>query len=199
MTHGKDNISPTILWRRLDAPGHDACRLMDLGDAWRIEGAAVFRQEAGATALAYEVDCDRDWRTREGRLNGWAGSRRVDIRITRSSNGLWTLNSQVVPGIQECVDLDLGFTPATNLSQLRRIALQVGQSADVPVAWLDAPFGSLELLRQRYEHRRPGAYWYTAPRFGYAAMLEVSPSGFVQLYPSLWEAEIQQTGVDDAR
>jgi len=199
MTRVKASIGPTILWRRLDAPGHDACRLVDRGDAWRIEGASVFRHDTGPTALVYEVECDCDWRTREGSVNGWVGSCRVDIRITRSSNGLWTLNGQVVPGMQECVDLDLGFTPATNLSQLRRLALPVGQSADVPVAWLDAPFGSLEVLRQRYDHRTAESYWYTAPRFGYAALLRVSASGFVQLYPDLWEAEIQQIGVDDAR
>jgi hypothetical protein len=187
----KDKIGPTILWRRLDTPGHDACRLVKQGDAWRIEGAAVFRQEIGPTALVYEVECDRDWRTREGSINGWVGSCCIDIRITRCSNGPWTLNGHVVPGIEECVDLDLGFTPATNLLQLRRIALPVEQSADVPVAWLDGRFGSLEVLRQRYERRTAETYWYTAPRFGYAALLQVSPSGFVQLYPNLWEAEIQ--------
>jgi len=191
VTQLKDKIGPTILWRRLDAPGRDACRLVELGDAWRIDGAAVFRHETGPTALVYEVECDSDWRMREGSVKGWAGSCHVDIRITRCANGVWTLNGQVVPGIEECVDLDLGFTPATNLLQLRRIALPIGQSADVPVAWLDAPFGSLEVLRQRYERRTAEGYWYTAPRFDYAAMLQVSPSGFVQLYPGLWEAETQ--------
>ncbi len=68
----------------------------------------------------------------------------------------------------------------------------MGQSADVPVAWLDAPLGSLEMLRQSYERRTAEAYWYTAPRFDYAALLQVSASGFVQLYPGLWEAEIQE-------
>ena len=143
--------SETILWRPLDTPGHDACRLVDRGVAWRIEGASVFRHETGPAALVYEVECGRDWRMRECAVNGWMGSRQISIRVTRSSTGLWTLNGQVVPNMQECVDLDLGFTPATNLSQLRRIALQVGQSADVSVAWLDAPFGSLEVLQQRWK------------------------------------------------
>ena len=114
------------------------------------------------------------------------------MRVTRSSTGLWTLNGEVVPNLQEFVDLDLGFTPATNLSQLRRIALQVGQSADVPVAWLDAPFGSLEVLQQRYERRTAETYWYTAPRFDYAALLQVCAVGFVRLYPDLWKAETQE-------
>jgi putative glycolipid-binding protein len=60
-----------ILWRRLDIPGHDACRLVKRDDAWRIEGTAVYRHEAGAAALVYTLDCDREWRTREGVVNGW--------------------------------------------------------------------------------------------------------------------------------
>jgi hypothetical protein len=94
-----------------------------------------------------------------------------------------------MPNLQECLDLDLGFTPATNLAQLRRIALLVGQAANVPVAWLDAPFGSLEKLQQRYERRTTETYWYAAPRFGYSALLQVDAAGFVEKYPGLWEAE----------
>jgi hypothetical protein len=90
--------------------------------------------------------------------------------------------------LDECVDLDLGFTPATNLSQLRRVALQVGEAVDVPVAWLDVDAGTLDKLHQRYERRSEETYWYEAPRFNYSALLQVSALGFVEKYPNLWEA-----------
>jgi hypothetical protein len=64
-----------------------------------------------------------------------------------------------------------------------------GRAADVPVAWLDVSAGSLEALSQRYERRAEVTYWYEAPRFGYAALLEVTPAGFVKRYPGLWQAE----------
>ncbi len=95
-----------------------------------------------------------------------------------------------MPNIGNCVDLDFGFTPATNLLQLRRLALDEGQAADAPAAWLSAlPAGSLELLPQRYERRTAATYWYEAPSVGYAALLEVAPTGFILRYPGLWEAE----------
>ena len=87
----------SILWRRLDTPGHDVCRLVDRGDVWRIEGASVFRHETGLAALVYEVECDREWRTREGVVSGWVASRGVDIRVTRNPAGVWTLNGQSCP------------------------------------------------------------------------------------------------------
>jgi uncharacterized protein len=102
---------------------------------------------------------------------------------------MWMVDGQVVPKLEECVDLDLGFTPATNLFQLRRIALAVGQAADVPVAWLDVPVGTLDRLHQRYERRTAETYWYEAARFDYFALLQVSAVGFVEKYPTLWEAD----------
>ncbi len=122
-------------------------------------------------------------------MHGWVGTRPLDFRITRSEAGIWTLNGQVVPHLDGCVDLDFGFTPATNLFQLRRVALQVGEAADVPVAWIDVSAGTLDTLHQRYERRTAEAYWYEAPRFDYFALLRVNANGFVEKYPDLWEAE----------
>ena len=179
----------SILWRRLDAPGHDACRLEPTGNGWRLEGAAAFSDPAGPACLLYEADCDRHWRTREGRATGWVAARRIDLRVQRTAAGDWTLNGSVIHGLEECVDLDFGFTPATNLFQLRRLALAERQASACAVAWLDIDDGGLSVLQQRYERRDADTYWYEAPRFGYAAALHVDATGFVRRYPRLWEAE----------
>jgi hypothetical protein len=178
-----------VLWRRLDAPGHDACRLAQRGAGWTLEGAAVFSENGMPAWLTYQVACDAAWRTRQGEVRGWQGGQRVEFRILRTTEGVWTLNGTVVPELGTCLDLDLGFTPATNLLQIRRTALVEGQAADVPVAWLDVSAGTLEVLQQRYERRSATTYWYVAPRFDYAGLLEVDPVGFIRGYPGLWQAE----------
>ena len=179
----------SILWRRLDAPGHDACRLERIDDGWELDGVAVFRHDDAPACLAYHIACDDAWFTRHGAVHGWLGTRAIDLRVRRTADGVWTLNGEVMPHLDGYVDLDLGFTPATNLLQLRRLALEEGQATDAPVAWLDVPAGTLEVLHQRYDRRSQRSYWYEAPRFDYAASLEVSPSGFTLQYPGLWQAE----------
>ena len=179
----------SVLWRRLDTPGHDACRLVRSNAGWQLDGTAVFRHEGDAAHLGYRVTCDRSWRTQHGEVRGWLGARPVDLAIMRTGDGVWTLNGTVVPGLQAHVDLDLGFTPATNLFQLRRIALAEGHAADVPVAWLDVVAGSLTVLPQRYERRTAATYWYDAPSVDYAGLLEVTPIGFIRNYPGLWAME----------
>ncbi len=177
----------TILWRRLDAPGHDACRLERSGSGWRLRGTAVFRHDDAPARLDYRVACDQAWRTLAGEVAGWLGERPVEIAVARTAGGVWTLDGAAVPGLECCVDLDLGFTPPTNLVPLRRLDLAVGEAAEAPAAWLDAADGTLQALPQRYERRDAATYWYEAPTAGYAGVLEVTPDGFVRRYPGLWE------------
>jgi hypothetical protein len=178
-----------VLWRRLDTPGHDACRLERSDAGWQLDGTAVFREDGAPAQLAYRVVCDLSWRTLRGYVLGWVGARRVEFIIARTPQGVWTLGGADVPGLESYVDLDFGFTPATNLPQVCRLTLAEGQAADVPVAWLDVSAGTLEVLPQRYERRSEASYWYEAPSVGYAGLLEVDPTGFIRLYPGLWEME----------
>src|SRR5690242_10296392 len=134
----------SILWRRLDAPGHDACRLRQTDGGWQLEGMAAFAHEGAPACLAYSVGCDREWRTQEGEVRGWAAGRQLNHRIERTADGIWKLNGEPARGVDGCVDLDLSFTPATNLLQLRRAALAVGGAAEIPAAWLDIAAGALD-------------------------------------------------------
>jgi hypothetical protein len=180
----------SILWRRLGQPGHDVCRLERQGEQWQIDGAAAFRHEDGRLAqLHYRVRCDRAWHTRWATIRGWVGGESIDLSVLHDAQGGWKLNDVPAPDLGHCLDLDLGFTPATNLLQLRRLHLGIGEAADAPVAWLDLDGAVLSELQQRYERRGEGDYWYTAPRFDFEAMLEVTPEGFVRSYPPLWQAE----------
>lgn len=116
--------------------------------------------------------------------------RRIDLPGHVSmSRGRWALNGTERPQAAGCVDVDLNFTPATNLIAIRRLALQVGDQSEAPAAWLRFPELALERLEQQYHRVALDRYDYQAPGVGYAATLQVSEIGFVTRYPGLWELE----------
>ncbi|MCQ3973369.1 MAG: hypothetical protein DPW09_07995 [Anaerolineae bacterium] len=183
-------IERTILWRRLDLPGHDACGLWALAEGWRLAGTAVFSLEGRPCHLAYEVNCDVAWRTRSAQVTGWIGQDAVALAIVSKPGRRWEFNGADQPQAVGCLDVDLGFTPATNLIALRRLALDIGHEADAPAAYLAFPELKLERLEQRYHRLTLDKYDYQAPSVGYVGTLEVSEVGFVTRYPSLWEVVI---------
>jgi hypothetical protein len=178
-------LSEFAAWRRLDRPGCDAAVLRPAGDGWLLKGAAAFDHDGGSAAVAYQVEVDARWETKRGIISGLLGHQRIQHEIERDSAG-WRLNGVRIEGLEHLVDLDYGFTPATNVLQLSRIALKPDQRAEVPVVWLDLDSASLIGLPQTYERRSEASYCYEAPTVPYRALLEIAPNGFVQSYPNLW-------------
>jgi uncharacterized protein len=143
---------PFAAWMRLDRPGREAA-LLEPGDGgWLLRGAVAFDHDRGPAAAAYQVEVDAWWRTKRGVVSGFLGDRTIAHEIRRDDAG-WRLNGHVVEGLEHLIDLDYGFTPATNVLQLSRIALEPGQRADVPVVWFDLDSASLIELPQNYERR----------------------------------------------
>jgi hypothetical protein len=182
----------SILWRHLEASGRDACDLWRHAKGWSVTGTSIFRERADITHLHYSVNCDANWLTSSGRIQGSVNERTIDIDVTTDERRRWWVNRQAVPAVEGCVDLDLNFTPATNLIQLRRLALAVGGRADAPAAWFRVPEFSLQALPQTYRRASVPCYDYTAPTVGYSGLLQVHELGFVLEYPGLWTAEVLQ-------
>jgi hypothetical protein len=175
-----------IHWRRLDVAGTDEAELVRTPDGWRVTGIAVFGSAPDTARLAYAVEADAAWHTRRGEVRGTVGARVVALEVVRLDTGDWWVDGRAVPALRGLVDLDLGFTPATNLFPLRRLALRPGEASDASAAWLDDVSWSFSRLEQRYERRDREHYWYESP--GYQGLLTVTGDGFVRDYPGLWRA-----------
>ncbi|MGP1256067.1 MAG: putative glycolipid-binding domain-containing protein [Kiloniellales bacterium] len=178
-----------VLWRRLDLPGHDACRIRRQGTSWILEGTAVFAQQGRPSRLSYEVVCNEDWTSRTAQISGWSEDREIDLKIECDGYCLWTVNDRSVASVEGLVDLDLGFTPATNTNAIRRLDLAVGQRSDSVAAWLDTSDWALKRLEQSYERIAEDRYDYRSKLHGYRADLTTDAFGIVAEYPDLWSQE----------
>lgn len=188
-TDGRDvSGTHTAMWRRLDHPGHDAARLVHHAPFWQLGGTAVFLLDRPCR-LEYQIVCDAAWRTLHGRVSGWYGAEPIKVELYTDTARRWTLNGQPVPSVAGCVDLDLSFTPATNVIPVRRLALNQGERAEVRSAWLTFPGLNLELLVQSYGRTGEFTYHYESPGTEFVTDVEVDSTGFALRYPPLWERE----------
>lgn len=181
----------TARWDRLDGPGHDSCRLIAEPAGWMLCGHARFAHNGSDAALDYVVRCECDWRTTGADVTGLLDGAEAGWKIARVPEG-WTLNG-VPAGLRDCVDIDLGFTPATNLLPVRRFGLLEGGKADVSAAWfLPGDGGGLTRLNQSYECERGRVLTYRSDQF--EARLDLHDSGFATRYGDLWEGRVDASG-----
>jgi hypothetical protein len=178
----------SILWRRLDEPGHDSARLVFEPPFWRIAGTAVFAREQQPCRLDYAIVCDAAWYAVSARVSGWIGDETIDLELTVGAGRAWRMNGIEWPAVKGCIDVDLHFTPATNTLPIRRLELPPGRESAVRAAWL-APDFSLKPLEQIYLRTGSATYRYESDGGRFTAALEVNGAGLVTSYEGLWTAE----------
>ena len=193
--------SQSILWRRLDQPGHESCRLLVQHSHWHLSGAAVFAHDQQPCRLDYAVVCDSGWHTVSARVAGWVGNDAVEIELAAGSARRWRLNGAECPAVAGSIDVDLkrnrshavhqptNFSPSTDLLPIRRLGLAIGQEAKVQAAWLRFPSFALEPLEQRYRRIDDATYRYESAGGKFVAELRVNAAGFVTHYPNVWQVE----------
>lgn len=133
--------------------------------------------------------CDASWSTTAAKVSGWLGPADVEIELTVDPEHNWRLNGLERPAVAGCIDLDLNFSPSTNLLPIRRLNLAVGEEAEVKAAWLRFPSFELEPLSQIYRRVDESTYRYESGGGSFVADLEVDRVGFVTNYPGIWQAE----------
>ena len=180
----------TILWRGIDRAGHDYCSVDNEQDRWFLSGVAVFLHDDQPCRLEYEVQCDSAWNTLLAKVSGWVGDTRTDIEITSAPNRGWFINGAEQPSVSGCIDVDLNFTPATNLLPIRRLDLPVGREAKVSAAWLRFPDFELERLEQVYRRLDDRTYHYESGGGEFVTQLTINQFGLVTRYPESWEEEV---------
>lgn len=174
----------TIVWRRIDVPGHEAADLLECDGGWELSGTAVFAHPA---RLNYVIRLDASFETRSAQVFGRVGNEDVRAEIHVDRDRRWHLNGEEVPAVANCIDIDLNFSPSTNLIPIRRLGLEIGEEGRVRAAWLRFPSFRLELLEQSY--RRTGASTYRYESGSFTADLEVDARGFPMSYSGVWQLE----------
>jgi uncharacterized protein len=178
----------SIIWRRLDKPGHEYARIYFREPRWYLNGTSIFVYENEFCQLGYLIECDSEWRTAAAKVQGWVGEKNIEIEIA-VDGAVWQVNGSEITEVAGCTDIDLNFSPVTNTLPIRRLNLGLGEKAPVRAAWLRFPGFELELLEQTYERTGEKIYRYESAGGRFVTKIETSDSGLVTHYPNFWRAE----------
>ena len=179
----------TIMWRRLDMPGAEVAELTFNGGAPTLSGVVVVAHDARPCRLDYHIDCDEAWQTTTVRIDGHLGGVPLTLDLLRGPDHSWRSNGNLIPMLQGCVDVDLGFSPVTNLLPVRRLRPALGRRVEVRAAWVRFPELTLEVLDQAYTRVDATTYLYESAGGAFRRHLSVNAVGFVVDYPDYWRAE----------
>jgi hypothetical protein len=174
-----------ILWQGLIAPSMERFIAARTHGGCELSGLILQADEEAPYLVRYTIQVDERWRTRNVEIEIEDGGRRA-ASLTADGEGRWSRDGRSLGDIDNCLDVDLEWSPSTNTLPIRRLALAIGESKKVSAAWVQFPSLDVERLDQSYERLEDRRYRYRSGRF--TADLAVDHDGLVLQYGVNWKA-----------
>ena len=190
MTSGGERLPVWAAWRHRGLrDGFEVAFFASQHDGIRIRGATSAVEGEQAWQVSYDIALDDQWRTRSAVVHALDANGPRTVRVDCDQAGTWRVDGTPVAALDGCVDIDLESSAVTNTIPVHRLALAVGQGADVPAAYVRA---GLEVARLNQHYHRAAdqddgsqVYAYRAPEFDFATRLRYAPDGLVADYPGI--------------
>ena len=137
----------TARWQRWDHDGDETLTLRWENEGWTATG------EVGREAVTYVIRLSATWQVSQFLL--FRDMEEPDLWLGTDGAGRWgEINGAHRPDIDGCADIHLPCTPFTNTLPIRRLRLDVGDSAEVITASIDVE--TLGVARIKHRYRRLG-------------------------------------------
>ena len=170
-----------VAWSSLDQTGLELCWI----DGNSARGTILrFDDDGTPFEVRYRFDWDEGFVVRSASIESEKDNEQGRLVIDHRS--AWTINGQALSAFSTCTDLDLWPTPLTNSFATRRLGLQVGQSAEIDVLWIEAPKLRFEKVPQRYTRLAEHRYSFESLDSGFKAEIDFHHDDLVSHYPKLF-------------
>jgi hypothetical protein len=166
----------TARWRTWDHAHLETVTLRWENEGWTTTG------EVGRETVTYVVRLSATWQVRQFML--FRDLDEPDLWLGTDGTGRWgEINGAHRHELAGCTDIDLAVTPFTNSIPIRRLALDVGDEAEVIAAMVDVETLGILPTRQRYRRLTARRFEYTNLESGYRAEFDVDEYGLVHDHP----------------
>jgi len=146
-------------------------------------------EDGRAWGIRYTLTVDAGWATRSAHIVGPSALGVNEVRLEADGTGGWWIDGTQAPHLDGCLDVDLEASAFTNALPVHRLALDVGQQADAPAAYVRALDLRVERLEQSYRRLEDDGensrYDYVSPAFDFRAELVYDEFGLVFDYPGI--------------
>jgi hypothetical protein len=141
--------------------------------------------------VRYEILADAQWRVQSVYVHQETTPGTRDLWLLTDGDGHWTNHAgEHLPELDGCLDVDISETPFTNTFSIRRLNLELNQSGEVRVAYLDIPSLTLSAKTHRYtcldRYKQGAIYRFEVVGENYAARLTVDSDSIVSKYPEVF-------------
>lgn len=166
-----------IVWKGVETASSESCRIEEGPHGVLVESTI----RGGAAACSYTLRATEDWEFTGIVVR--AGGRELEVR--RTDRG-WEIAGEARSDLRDAREVDISASPLSNTLPIRRLRLDVGESADIVTVYIRIPELEVTPDPQRYTRISENEYLYESRDSDFRRSLTVDADGLVVEYPGLF-------------
>ncbi|ABS35282.1 hypothetical protein RSJ21_07625 [Clostridium botulinum] len=187
----QNKVKMDVMWKKFNGIGLEHLFLLKDDESIKVNSVILTMKEDMPVRILYNIYCDLDWKVKKFDIQIFYDKHK-NIILQSDGNGIWTTDTnELVEDLKGCIDIDISVTPFTNTIPISRLLLNVGESKEIKVVYVDIYNYSLTPVRQRYtclnSNLKGYKYRYENLNNGFIAEFFVDKEGFVIDYPNLFK------------
>lgn len=176
-----------ISWKSISANETiENCRVRKVDDGFLVESVVNGIIDDSAVYCAYKIRLDERWQAREFLIYSWNNWQENTISIKKNDSGKWELNGKEDDRFTNCIDIDISATPFTNSLPVNRLALQIDETKEINVVYINVAKQAVEPFAQVYTRISEKTYRYENASGDFSAEITVDDDGIIIDYPGLF-------------
>jgi uncharacterized protein len=108
-------------------------------EAITADGTIIAFSEGLVFDASYHIACDASWCARSVQVTVSPSVSGVTSLRAGGKGHWWSEGGRLLPKLDGCIDVDFSATPFTNTLPIRRLHLQLEESAEIAVVYIEAP------------------------------------------------------------
>lgn len=177
-------MQANVIWTGREYYSLENCVVALNDEGTTIDSMIVGMYENSLYRVGYRIRTDTNWVTRSVELSTQVFDEKKTYVFEH--NGRWTCDGKPCPEFEDCIDVDIPLTPFTNTLPIRRLNLDVGQTHEIRVLYLDVLAREFKPVRQKYQRLSGSQYKYENVPNDFEAVITVDDDGIVVDYPQLF-------------
>lgn len=186
MTGG--GVEHHVLWHCPPLSSSEHASLLEAGDGYRLQGVTALPLGDIPCHIDYVVFADRQWRPSEARATITTPSGVRELVLWSDHADGWQLNGVPASHLDGCRDVDLGWTPATNTVPIRRLGLEIGETATISAAWVRFPELDVVSNAQCYTRLADDRWQFRSGDYDFELVTDATTGLVLSYGDDLWRA-----------
>ncbi|WP_316851620.1 putative glycolipid-binding domain-containing protein [Pedobacter agri] len=176
----------TIIWKGIYYNALEYFQLSETPHNFTVKSRIIGTFEDKFYGVDYSLVITKYWTLTSFEIEFEVNDNKKRI-VGEKNNSDWSINGETKPLLRNFDFIDISLTPFTNTLPINHLHFSAHQKKTIEVMYVDILKGSIEAVKQKYSKNSDLNYHYENIPKDFEADLDVDDSGFVNLYPTLFE------------